>query len=119
MKKPIRNIKKRNIKKRNSSRVNDLTPRYYLRPRKFHATEIIDDESETLNGQSEEFRVPSPIRSKYANLPEMDLLSEEEISNSREGTFRYDKICFLTINVEIKISIFYYRFSGTCSMSSL
>ena len=85
----------RKLKKRNNFRVrpSDLTPRYYLHPRKSHATKIIDDGSETLSKQSEKFRVPSPTRNKYANLPEMDLLSEEEIpikNNSqrkREGTF--------------------------------
>jgi len=51
-------------------------------------TIIIDDESETLNNQSDEFRAPSPTRNKYADLPEMDLLSDEESpaqsSNSRK-----------------------------------
>ncbi|CAG8474232.1 4807_t:CDS:2 [Funneliformis caledonium] len=41
---------------------------------------IIDDEPETLNNQNDEFRAPSPTRNKYANLPEIDLLSDDETS---------------------------------------
>jgi hypothetical protein len=61
-------------------------------------TKTVNDE---LNNQREEFRAPSPTSNKYADLPEMDLLSEEETpvqSNSRkkrEGIFCYDNVSSL------------------------
>ncbi|CAG8436742.1 10745_t:CDS:2 [Funneliformis mosseae] len=60
---------------------------------------IIDDEPETLNNQNDEFRAPSPTRNKYANLPEIDLLSDDETSiqsstSRRKGSAEHKRCPF-------------------------
>ncbi|CAI2180756.1 4049_t:CDS:2 [Funneliformis geosporum] len=69
---------------------------------------IIDDDPEALNNQSDEFRAPSPTRNKYANLPEIDLLSDDETSIQssnlrRKGSTEYKRCPYCNEDIPLPL----------------